>query len=202
MRPFSFPKAVDGVLCLAGFRREGERLTSSSKWVRSSGDYDDEIGLQLSPFFDSITLNVWSRDRVTMGIVEQYKPPGWVRGLHHAIYFRPKRALVEGEAAVDWWPRNEPEGSAKMAQLIRSEVLPRLEALHSLDGMARYLEARLFSKRMWDERMCLAVTLCRLGKKDRAIEVIDEPMTAWMRRQPGAVQIEGVRRWIHAFPSD
>jgi hypothetical protein len=175
MKRLSFPKAVGEVLLEEGFSRSTTVEPSAPTWVRHLGYYRDTIEIQVSIMLNIITINTRYDDLVTKAIVDGCCLPGDNRARFRQVDVRPGRILRGPDAGDEWWSRSEPDGPAKLADFVRTKALPFLGTVHSLEGMRDFLEPRLFSKQMWDERMDLAVTLCRLGNKARAAEVIEEP---------------------------
>jgi hypothetical protein len=193
MKRISFPKAVGGVLEPVGF----EKTATRGLWRRQCGDYLDGIELQISKFFDRITVNVWVRDDVSAAILAKIHPPDREPGIEVPVSLRIGK-IVNGPKSLDkWWLRSDPNGPAEIAEMLKTGVLPFLDRVHSLEGMTAYLEMNVVN---WDDRLNLAVALYRLGEKERALKVLDESTPKWWSREkPHLVtRIEHLRRIIAA----
>ena len=164
-----YAKAISAALKPAGF----VRVKSRQEWRRELDGFFEEISLQGTRTFPKVTVNFALRHERARTAVYSVAGPGTM-GTDFTISDRLGLFLGPYDR---WWGRDDPEGPAEVAELIRAKLLPYLDRMHSMD---RYIEA--LTKQFLGERwpyvtpiLELAVLLHERGEVGRVREILDNP---------------------------
>ena len=180
----SYVAVVDSVLKPMGFTRKGK------DWSRRVGTVVEKVDLQASSIAGT-TANLWSYDAATNDLLKQAIP--WKRDVGMMLSAWRIGTLMSG---YDRWWKNDPNGPAELAEALRIHAPPFFEARRSLEAQAAGFGRAADKWRKGDthRRICLALTLYRMGEIDEACQALRNPPkttpASWL------AEIESVRRWL------
>jgi hypothetical protein len=180
----SYVAALDGVLKPMGFTREGRA------WTRRVGTVVETVDLQTSSIAGT-TANLWSYDKATGDLLREAIP--WKPDVGVAITAWRIGELMDGR---DRWWKNDPNGPVELAEAIRLHAPPFFEGRRSLEDQARLFgrAAPRWQRGDTGRRMCLALTLYRMGELEEACAALQNPPrtipASWL------AEAESVRKWL------
>ena len=186
----TYGKALNLVLAPLGFVRKG------NDFVRIRGDLWECVNLQFS-FVAGTTANLEKKDLETQKLLKEALATDWEDCLS-PISIRIGH-LIDGYDR--WWLR-DPDGSAKLAEAVKTHAPAYFERVNSLEEQAANWYGRFGGRgRHLPSQIRLAITLYRMGELDEARSVIMEPLA---KRAPasGVEEVMRVRRWLGCASSE
>ena len=167
MKKLNYNTAVDYVLRLAGFVRDKQF------WRRFTDDFVDMADVKISSNFEKVTINLQIVERRTFEIYSGQPADAETRYYHCPVDRRLNMIITEYDR---WWPRGDPETPSLMLEAIRDHGLPYFDKMHSLEAMETHIR-KVVAKPWRDQRgtVFLAITLCRMGRIEEALDLIKDP---------------------------
>jgi len=147
------------------FERDG------SWWSRTRGDMLEQIDLQKSRATGAVTVNLWAKDLVTEAMLRAI-PCKHTLGITQSSLRL--GTLIDGK---DRWWKNDPNGPAEVAELVRVHAIPWFDRVRTLEEQAeKWFGRRAYVGWASPNLGALAMTLYRLGELDEALAIFDAPM--------------------------
>lgn len=161
----SYTKSLDKLLMPLGFTRE------KSWWSRIRGDLLEQLDLQKSWINGGVTINLWAKDLVTEAMLKSIPSKQPLGISQHGLRLG---TLVDGK---DRWWKNDPNGPAEVAELVKAHAIPWFDRVRTLEQQAEKWFGR-WAYVGWSSPNlgALAMTLYRLGELDEALAIFDAPM--------------------------
>lgn len=174
----TYRSTINKVLEPRGFIRTG------NDWKRENEAHVDIISVQSTSVLGS-TINIHAQDKVSERMILDAEPAGPPPTLF-PVSVRIQR-LVEPNTRDRWWRAGDPNGPAEAAALIEAYALPFLERMHTLEGMADYLQKSATKWRDGTSRLHLAVIQARMGDMAQACETLRDPPKDYEGRWLGKI---------------
>jgi hypothetical protein len=157
---------LDRLLKPLGF--VGDKAT----WNRRGGSMVDVVDIQTSKAGDATTVNTGVLDADVYTLLWGREPPAFIGQPFCTVGARIGE-LIDGKDK--WWPLDDQDSAAEMAEEVVARVLPFLERIHSRAAMAQWLiDAQVVKKKYPPPIINLAIIKSLQGEVAFGCEVLAE----------------------------
>lgn len=169
---------LDRELAPKGFKRR------KATWNREHGLLVDVVDIQTSKSGDAVTLNAGVLSRPIYSTCWGTEADGFIKEPFCTVRARIGQLLDNRDR---WWPAAEVRTEDKLAECVRSHILPFIDRMQSFEGMRDWLASTgTPSAKSPLPSICFAVLQSQMGDRDAACKTLSmietKALGAWKAR--------------------